>query len=585
MIPPRLHFFRQNAHENRPRLRARLQPCRKSSASKAALAAAVLLRTAPAAALFALLAVSPTLKAQSDDPLLKAMQDELAREKSQLVLPGMQAPYFIEYRLDDVRTFEAMAIYGAPTREEENLQRVVRVNVRVGNYDLDSSSARGDGVVQLGPQDNNPDALRYALWIATDEAYKNALRAYSAKQAALEHFQSKRDEADFSKEKPTTHIGPLVTLDIDRAEWKKRIVEASGLYSTAPEVKGFANDIQYSMANVRAIALNRYLVNTEGTVVREGFTGYSNGISLGGQAPDGMRLARDNGSVAVSAKDLESWPAFRKQVIDDLKTLDALRKAPIVEASDYHGPVLFSGDAAADTLNRLFVPNVEADRPELGTAARTGGTYASSYKARVLPENFNVVDDPLLTTFNGQALIGAYAIDDEGVPAQSVNVVTNGILTNYLIGRSPIKDFSESNGHGRSAPAASARSKAGVILFKPTNPVPIADLNKQLLDLAKQQGHDVYYVETMGGDAPRLLYRVHQDGTRELVRGAVFDELDTRSLRSEILAAGNDPYVSQSLGTIPQTTITPSLLFGEIGVKRANEEQQKLPYYPPPPAK
>jgi len=90
-------------------------------------------------------------------------------------------------------------------------------------------------------------------------------------------------------------------------------------------------------------------------------------------------------------------------------------------------------------------------------------------------------------------------------------------------------------------------------------------------------------VQTMGGDAPRLLYRVHaSDGSRELVRGATFDELDVRSLRSEIVAAGNDPYVSDSFGAIPQTTIVPSLLFGDIGVKRANEEQQKLPYYPPP---
>jgi hypothetical protein len=67
-----------------------------------------------------------------------------------------------------------------------------------------------------------------------------------------------------------------------------------------------------------------------------------------------------------------------------------------------------------------------------------------------------------------------------------------------------------------------------------------------------------------------------------LVRGAVFDELDNRSLRSEIVAAGDDEHVSNTLGAVPVTTIAPSLLFGDIGVKRATEEQQKLPYYPPP---
>jgi len=535
------------------------------------------------AVLFATVFTAST-RAQSDDPMLKAMKEELAREKSQLVLPGMEAPYFIEYRMDDFHTYEAVANYGALTREEESRQRVVRVTVRIGNYEKDSSSSRGDGVVMIAPRDNDPDALRFALWTATDDAYKNALRAYTTKQAALERYQSQRAENDFSKEKPTTHIASLAKLDFDRDEWKKRIIEASGLYATAPEVKASADQVQYSTALFRAAATNRYLVDTEGTVVRQGYAGYSNGISVGEQAPDGMRLARDNGSVAVTAKELESWPAFRKQVIDDLKSLDDLRKAPLVDAADYHGPVLFSGDAAADTMTRLFVPNVEADRPEPGTAARTTGAYASSYKARVLPQFVSVVDDPLQTTFAGRGLIGAYAVDDEGVPAESVQLVTNGMLTNYLIGRSPIKDFPNSNGHGRAAPAAPARAKAGVIIFKPANPVSVAELNKRLLAMAKEQGRDVYMVQTMGGDAPRLLYRVHaSDGSRELVRGATFDELDIRSLRSEIVAAGNDPYVSDSLGAIPQTIIVPSLLFGDIGVKRANEEQQKLPYYPPPP--
>jgi len=68
------------------------------------------------------------------------------------------------------------------------------------------------------------------------------------------------------------------------------------------------------------------------------------------------------------------------------------------------------------------------------------------------------------------------------------------------------------------------------------------------------------------------------------VRGAVFDELDNRSLRSDVVAAGDDLYVNNQLGAVPETTIAPSLLFGDIGVKRATEEQQKLPYYGPPDA-
>ncbi|WP_158942308.1 metallopeptidase TldD-related protein [Granulicella sp. S190] len=520
--------------------------------------------------------------APANDPLLRAMQLELDREKS-LLLPGMQRPYYVEYRLDDMTSYEAVANYGALTREEENRQRIVRVTVRIGDYTTDSSTSRGDGSLELAPTDDNPEALRYALWTATDTAYKNALRAYSTKQAALKQFQSAQAQPDFAQAKPVVQISPLATLDLDRDEWKRRIVEVSGLFSSDKQVRPFAEHVQYSVANIRGIALNRYLVNTEGTVLRQGYTGYDGAISVGGQAADGMRLSRDNGTVAASAKDLESASAFRKRAIEDLKSYEELRNAPVVSADDYHGPVLFSGDAAADVIDRLFVPNIEADRPEMGTTARTTGAYSSSFKARVLPQMLSVTDDPLQAKFDGKALLGAYTFDDEGVPAQSVDIVVSGKLENFLIGREPVRDFDTSNGHGRAAPAQAAHSRAGVILVKSSQPLSREELNKRLLTMAKEQGRDVYSVETLGGELlPRLLYLVHPDGTRQLVRGAIFDELDNRSLRSDIVAAGNDPYVSNSLGTVPQTTIAPSMLFDDIGVKRATLEQQKLPYYEPP---
>ena len=537
-------------------------------------------------AIFSTIAVTNTASAESasqvNDPLLRAMQQELDREKG-LLLPGMQKPYFIEYRLDDIATYEAVANYGALTQEALNHQRVIRVTVRIGDYAMDSSSARGDGAIELAPTDDNPLALQYALWTATDTAYKNSLRAYSAKQAALKQFQSAQNQQDFAQAKPIVQVSPLVTLDLDRNEWKRRIIEASGLYASDPEVRSFAENVQYSDANIRGIALNRYLVNTEGTMVREGYTGYNGGISVGGQAADGMRLSRDNGTVATTAKELESASAFRKRAIDDLKSFNELRNAPVVSAEDYHGPVLFSGDAVADVFTRLFVPNVEADRPEMGTSARTTGAYSSSYKSRVLPDMLSVTDDPLQAKFNGRGLLGAYTIDDEGVPAQSVDIVEHGKLENFLIGREPVKDFATSNGHGRAAPAQAPHSRSGVVLIKTDQPLSKEQLNQRLLAMAKEQGKDVYAVETLGGELlPRLLYRVKADGTRQLVRGAVFDELDNRSLRSGIVAVGNDPYVSNLLGVVPQTIIAPSMLFDDVGVKRATVEQQKLPYYAPP---
>ena len=162
----------------------------------------------------------------ANDPLLTAMQQELAREKAELVLPGMQRPYFMEYRLEDLHSWEAVANYGALTSESDRRQRVVRVEVRIGDYKVDSSSARGTGSLALAPDDDDTDALREALWTATDEAYKSALRSYAAKQAALRQFQNPPTADDFSPAKPLVIEEPRKELTLDRAEWKRRLVEA-----------------------------------------------------------------------------------------------------------------------------------------------------------------------------------------------------------------------------------------------------------------------------------------------------------------------------------------------------------------------
>ena len=354
---------------------------------------------------------APAAKAAADsDPMLNAMKEELTREQQLLVLKDMQRPYFIQYRLEDVHTYEAIANYGALTRENESHQRAVRVEIRIGDYTTDSSSARGDGVVELASTDNDPNALRFALWTATDEAYKNALRSFASKLAALKQYQTPPTANDFSPAKPVTRIEPLVTLDLDRTEWKRRVVEASGLFVTDPAVKSFAADVQVSSANISAIAVNRYLVNTDGTMLRHGYAGYQNMVSVGGQAPDGMQLGRDNGTMATTAAGLEGWPAMRQRVINNLLSYNELRHAPVIDAEDYHGPVLFSGDAAADVINRLVVPNIEADRPEMGTAARTQGAYQSSLHSPILPNYISVVDDPTQRTFEGRSLLGAYGV-------------------------------------------------------------------------------------------------------------------------------------------------------------------------------
>jgi predicted Zn-dependent protease len=232
----------------------------------------------------------------------------------------------------------------------------------------------------------------------------------------------------------------------------------------------------------------------------------------------------------------------------------------------------------------LLESGVVATRPKLGTEARTNGPFASSFHARVLPDQMQVIDDPGLKTFDGKALAGAYDVDDEGVPAQRVDLVADGKLQNYLIGREPVRDFPQSNGHGRAGITGPAKPSISVLEITAKDGLSDDELFHKLTDMAKDRGlKSVYYVETMGSDnVPRLLYRVGTDGKRELVRGAVLDDLDQRAMRSGIEAAGKDLYVANADGEVPTTVLGPALLMGDVTVKRANETNDKLPFYPAP---
>jgi predicted Zn-dependent protease len=530
-----------------------------------------------------LLPAQPTRADAEKDPVLKAMLAELDRSMSQLQLQGFAKPFFIQYRIEEVDDFETTAEYGSSEGSDHARQRIARITVRVGDYKTDSSGARGDGALEIAVLDDDPIALRSVFWAGTDQAYKSALSAYAQKQAELKQVQTPPQADDFSQEKPIISLGPAIALHVDESSWSDRIARASGLYRTDATVSADQRDIQYSSATFRARATTTWLVTSEGTIVRKSSVEYQETFAAGTQAPDGMRLDRSYGSSGISLAELDSEADFDKHAVTELASLAELRKAPLVE-EEYHGPLLFSADAAADILHSLLGSAVTATRPALGTEARTNGAFASSYHARVLPDFMNVVDDPGLKTFDGKALLGAYDVDDEGVLAQAVNLVDKGKLENYLIGRQPVRDFPESNGHGRAGITGPARPMIGVLKITADNGLSTDELNQKLLAMAKDRGlAGVYVVETLGAERePRLLYRVSPDGKRELVRGAVLDDVDERALRSSIDAAGKDLWVANSFGDPPTTVLAPALLFSDATVRRANAKNDKLPFYPPP---
>jgi predicted Zn-dependent protease len=516
--------------------------------------------------------------AANGDALLEALLTELDRSKAQLKMDQVSAPYYIEYRVNDVNEYSAEAAFGALRENQHVRYRVLRVVVRLGDYKQDSYYGQGMGQTTILPLDDDSIALRHQIWLATDEAYKAAGQAFTEKLAALKQFSAEKNAVDdFAKAPVVTSLDPTVTLQVDEAAWKKTLQDVTDLYRQYPEVQSISASAHFSAAN-------EYFVNSEGTVTRNGKKSYSLQFNSSAQAADGMRLSRNPFWMVAKPEELPTRDALVAEARKMLDTLIALRQAPIVE-EEYRGPVLFAPDAADDVIASLVGSNVLGRKPQLGRPNRTTGAFATSYKTRVLPNFLTILDDPTLKEFQGKSLVGAYQVDEDGVKSQPVTLIDKGTLVSYLVGRQPIRDFPSSNGHGRAGYGSFPSPNLGVLLVKSSESESPEALRQRLIQMIAEQGKPYgYRVDTLGpGNTPRLLYRLYTDGHEELVRGAVFSELDVRALRSDLIAVGNDLLVSNRAGGIATSVISPSLLFGELEVKRADTSKDKLPDYAPPP--
>ena len=513
----------------------------------------------------------------ASDPILRALETELARSKSQLKMENVGSPFYIEYRVFDVEQYDASAAFGAMRDQNRTRLRMIRAVVRLGDYKLDSFFNAGQGISDILPLDNDEMAVRHQVWLATDQAYKRASEAFSNKKAQLKQLNVEQPVDDFAHAEPVVSIGPVAKLEADPAKWSKMLESATSVYRNDPNIQSFSGSMNFTV-------FTQYYVNSEGTITRGGSTHFQVLLSAMAQAPDGMRLERSPQYTANHIEEIPTPDQFQDDALKLVADMKKLREAPVVE-EEYRGPVLFSNDASTDMFFELVVPNILGRRPAPGRPARTVGAYASSWKARILPTFLSVVDDPTLEEFDGHGLGGTYKVDDEGVPAAPVTVVDNGILVNYLIGRSPIRDFPASNAHGRASGNGNTAPAPGNLFFRPSKSSTREALKQELIDECRSRGLKYgYYVDTLGPRlAPRMLYRVWvDDGREELVRGAVFNELDIRALRSDLVAAGNDPLVSNRTGLPFMTIVSPSVLFDELEVKRADNTKEKLPDYPAP---
>jgi len=571
------------------------------------------------------------------DKTLAALHDELQRSRDRLDLPGQERPYYIEYRLLDLDERTVSAQFGALVSSSTSRNRFMSVDVRIGNYKLDSSNFLSAGGFRgfLGGStgtvgiDRDYDSLRQDLWLATDQAYKQALDSLSNKQALLRSLANAPTIDDFSKVPSLVLVEPRIEPDWTNRNWESEAKTVSAVLRSHPEL--YNSRVTYHL-----IYATTYLVNTEGTQIRSSRTLAAIEASLGAQADDGMLLHNFVALYANRPSQLPMAEAVRQQVETAGRELVALRSAPA--AQDYDGPVLFEARAAGSLLAQVLGPSLGGARPPLSTNSRfeqmlqsLGGRsdWSGRIAQRVLPANVDLIDDPTVQQFQGQELIGAYGVDQEGVRAEKVAIVQSGLLRQLLMSRRPGPDFNDSNGHGRSTFLAVARPMMSNLFFTSSNTTPPDDLRRKFLDACKQNGQrfglviremdnpviasssqeelsDSLAVLASGaqnGDRlPLLVYRVNvDDGREELVRGAIISQLTVRNLRN-LLGIGSDAAVfsfaqsqdaeiagtalgafGSASGGVPMTMIAPSLLFEEVEIRGPHGEPRRMPLVPPPP--
>ncbi len=586
------------------------------------------------------LAIAQAQAPADNDHTLQSMRDEMARAKTrlELKLPASEQPvrpYFIEYRLLDLDIREVVGQFGALLDSNHNRSRVMNVSARIGDYKLDSSNFVSDDGFRgfIGPTgsvgiDKDYDSLRQDLWIATDQAFKEAAETYSRKQAYLSSLARASDIDDFARVQAIQHVEPLATSDWSSRNWEQEVRETSGALRAFPQI--YDSRVTYYL-----VYMTEYLLTSEGTEVRSNrsFAAIEAGMST--LAADGMPINHFYATYAPKAGDLPSADMVRKNLTLTGTELMAMRAAP--PAPDYTGPVLFESRAAAALLAQVLSPSLSGARPPLAfqpvvdqlmSSLGARSDWTGKIESRVLPLSVSLVDDPLLKDYKGASVIGTYSVDEEGVPAQKVTVVQEGKLKSLLMSRRPGPDSDQSNGHGRAAFLADAKPVMSNLLFSSTESVSAADLKKKFLDFCLAEKLEFCIVvrqmdnpslsllhqedftgllASFGGNAatdrlPLVVYKVYpKDGREELVRGARVTGFSPRTLRN-IAGIGNDDFVfnymqSQIAGIsgtalgafgtaqngLPATVIAPSLLFEEIEIRGARGEPKRLPILPEPP--
>jgi TldD protein len=529
-------------------------------------------------------------------PVLTAMQEEL--DRSMAAMSKAEPPaYYISYTVADRQYSEVSGSNGALLTSTDTNARWLEVQTRVGDYQLDDTHKLNERPSPTSPGtsaiiDNDIPVLRREIWRETDRQYRAATEALiRVKTSQQVQVQTTEGSApDFSKEKPHVSISPRVSISVDRKPWEQKVRDYTSAFSKSPAVLN-------SIVTFTGLGMNQYQVNTEGTKLAFGQVHYRLELYVQSKAPDGMDINRYANFDWLDPKDAPDDKTVYASIAQLVKESTDLDKAPLVDP--YAGPALLTGRAAAVFFHEVFGHRAEGFRQK---DINEGQTFSSKVGEQIFPSFISIKDDPTESKVAGQMLLGNYAFDDEGVPAENVSLVDKGVLKTFLMSRSPLTTIPQSNGHGRRQLGSVPVARQGNLIVTSSQTVTNAQMRQKLIELVKEQGKPFgLFIDDIAGGftftgrgqpqafqvTPLVVYKVFPDGRPdELVRGVDIVGTPLVSL-TKIVAMGDTPevfngYCGAESGSVPVSAVAPEILISEMEFSKKESATDKPPILPPP---
>ncbi len=535
-------------------------------------------------------------ESRHDLSVLTAMEQELNRSMKELKLEDYDKPYFISYLIKENTVNQIMAKFGSLILSERSKTRKLFVDVRVGDYQLDNSVNGKSGSSSsykrssLLPIENDIDAIRAVIWQITDDTYKKSLTQYFNKKAKKIQEVDKNNLPSFSKEKPSIHIGKERQLVFDKSEWEKKIKELSSI------VKDY-RELDDSTITFTAQKETVFFINSEKSKYITDDILYSINIDLSAISEDGNVINNFGSFHYKNIADIPDLDSMKKEVKKVINEAYEIKNAKSINPINL--PAILEPEAAGILFHEAIGHRLEGERQIDDTQ---GQTFSERVGTQIIPSFLSIEDDPSLYDFNGGSLLGYFVYDDQGVKGKRVSLVKNGILRNFLLSRTPVKGFTNSNGHGRASNGRAPMARMSNLIIRSENEFSKQELKNLLIQEIKKQNKDfgIIIKKMTGGETntssydfqafkatPLLLYKVDPDtGEETPVRGVEIVGTPLISI-NKIIATGNNykafnGFCGAESGYVPVSTIAPSILITEIELQKITSEKEKKPILPPP---